>query len=188
MLWETPSHLESIWYKESIKGKIWISVLWNVKNGLWWLRLLLWFFILNLSDFISPRISEFLESGHIKSVPRLCRWCSSHLRILLAPWICSDVRRILRRASFDLKWAVAMEWSRPLCNEKDRCWHSAASPALNLLCSWPWTYYIAQACLELWISLPGTGSSIMCYHIQLNGNLCPLPNLTDVVEEPFRSR
>lgn len=32
-----------------------------------------------------------------------------------------------------------MEWSGPLCNDKDRCWHSAASPALNLLCSSGWS-------------------------------------------------
>lgn len=51
----------------------------------------------------------------------------------------------------------------------------------------PWTCYVAQADLELWIFLPGTGSSIVCYHVQLNENLCALPNLTDVVE-PFRSQ
>lgn len=56
------------------------------------------FFILNLSDYISSRISEFLKSGQIKSIPSLCRWCSSRLHLVLASWIYADVHRTLRRA------------------------------------------------------------------------------------------
>ena len=61
MLWRTPCDLESIWYKISIKGQIWILLLENVKNGFWWLRSVFQFFLLNLSNCMSSKTNTFLR-------------------------------------------------------------------------------------------------------------------------------